>query len=115
MHETCLSLEILLDVQNGKVTVLGNPCPAFLFVVRFPSRNLKCHAKKGVLMESIVFCKRFWMAEAFYRWESFSGAPFLFENRQHRKLGDNELDLHDGPEAEALQVFLGGNDRSTLM
>ena len=29
--------------------------------------------------------------------------------------GENEFDLHDGPEAEALQVFLGGNDRSTLI
>ena len=47
------------------------------------------------------------MAEAFYRWESKGGAPFLSEIASTENWGENEFDLHDGPEL-AVQFFLCG-------
>lgn len=83
--------------KNGKVTVLGNPCPAILFVVRFPSRNLKCHTKKGVYWWNLMcFANDFGWLKLFIVGNLFRARPFSRKSPAPH-WGDTEFDLHDGP------------------
>lgn len=101
--------------KTEKSLCLATPAQHFFLLWDFLLGISSATRKKGYWWNLLCFANDFGWLKLFIVGNLFRARPFSSKIASTENWGDNELDLHDGPEAEALQVFLGGNDRSTLM